>query len=85
MNCRNVPISIFPQEGLVDDYLVLPEIHLYLECFNKVFKECIRAWPDVIEWPEQLNTETPDYDNGNFEENQVYNNIVYNYLENLMF
>ena len=37
-----------------------------------MFKECIRAWPDVIKWPEQLNIKTPDYHNGDFEGNQVH-------------
>ena len=35
MNCSNVPISIFPQEGLVEDYLALP-LDVSTKCLRNV-------------------------------------------------
>lgn len=70
-NCRNEPLSIFPREGIVIDYLPLSELHLMIGIVNKMFMELERVFPDAIKWPQGLHLVKEDYHH-QFEGNECY-------------
>ena len=42
-NCQDVPLSMFPEEGLVLDFVPLPELHLLLGIVNKLTDELLKV------------------------------------------
>ena len=42
-NCKELPLPIFPDVGLVSDYVPLPELHLHLGIVNKLTDELLEV------------------------------------------
>jgi hypothetical protein len=70
-NCVHKPISIFPSTGNVIDIVAIPELHILIGITNKMFKEAMKEWPDILEWPKSLHLVRGDYHNQDFEGNEA--------------
>ena len=42
-NCQEVPLSMFPDNGFVSDFVPLPELHLLLGIVNKLTDELLKV------------------------------------------
>jgi hypothetical protein len=71
MNCVHKPISIFPSTGNVIDIVAIPELHILLGITNKLFKEAMKEWPEILEWPKSLHLVQGEYHNQDFEGNEA--------------
>ena len=69
-NCRSVPLSIFPETGLVADEIPLQSLHLKLGLVNQCFAGLQAVFPGVSEWLGRLKMKKAEYHGGVFEGRQ---------------
>ena len=66
-NCRHVPVSLFPEEGDVEEYVSCSDCHLVLGVTKHLHNNAEDRYPRFSEWAEELHIGKCDYHGQMFE------------------
>lgn len=74
----HAPMDLLPSKGLIVDEIPIPELHIFLGIFNKIYFEMEKVWEESQYWPKKLYVVYEKYHNKMFEGNEcrkLLNNI----------